>query len=95
MQQYWVIEQAQAEADALKAAMQPMPSEATAEQLAALREAYAAFMLKVFGELPSSIDGVTMPAKTGAYPLYDLMGRPLKQVPERGLYIEDGQLKIK
>ena len=95
MQQYWVIEQAQAEADALKAAMQPLPSEATAEQLAALREAYAAFMLKVFGELPSSTDGVVMPAKTGAYPLYDLMGRPLKQAPVRGLYIEGGQLKIK
>ncbi len=92
-QPHWVIVGADAEAEALKLAMQPLPSEATLEQLKQLREAYVAFMLKVFGELPTSIDAVVgTGVKTTK--LYDLQGRPLQQVPARGLYIEDGRLKL-
>lgn len=95
IQKYWVIKNADAEAEALMAAMQPLPSEATEEQFAQLQDAYVAFMLKVFGELPTSVESVVVPVEKNARSYYDLMGRQLKGAPAKGLYIENGTLKIK
>lgn len=87
---YYIIKDAQAEADALVAAAAPIPSEATEEDLDKLQAAYDAFMYKVFGVVPSGISGVYGDDNgNGIY--YDLSGRRAVKPMQGKIYIVDGK----
>lgn len=86
---YYIIKDAQAEADALIAAMEPMPSEATEEDLNNLQKAYDAFMYKVFGIIPSGIDDVK--DNNGKNIWHDLSGRRIAKPTKAGIYIMNGK----
>ncbi len=96
IQRYYVIKGAQAEANALIAAMAPLPSEATSEELKALQTAYDIFMYKVFGIVYDNIDevqGTTPNNKVSS--IYDLSGRRLHNPSDKGVYIVDGKKIIR
>ena len=93
--QYYIIKNAQAEADALMAAMQPLASEATEEDMQALQKAYDVFMYKVFGVIADGIDevkGENGKVKTSSY---DLSGRRVNKVSHKGIYVVDGKKIVK
>jgi hypothetical protein len=93
---YYIIKNAQAEAEALIAAMTPLPSEATEEELKALQTAYNIFMYKVFGIVYDNIDevqGTTPNNKVSS--IYDLSGRRLHNPSDKGVYIVDGKKIIR
>lgn len=91
MEKYYIIRNAQAEADALLAATTPLPSEATENDMQALKDAYGAFMHKVF-DIPLDIDDIS-----GDHPLgdnnriYDMDGRRIARPAQGGVYIMDGK----
>jgi hypothetical protein len=92
---YYIIKNAQAEADALMAAMQPLASEATEEDMQALQKAYDVFMYKVFGVIADGIDevkGENGKVKTSSY---DLSGRRVDKVSHKGIYVVDGKKIVK
>ena len=92
---YYIIKNAQAEADALMAAMQPLASEATEEDMQALQKAYDVFMYKVFGVIVDGIDkvkGENVKVKTSSY---DLSGRRVEKMSQKGVYIVDGKKIVK
>ena len=92
---YYIIKNAQAEADALMAAMLPLASEATEEDMQALQKAYDVFMYKVFGVIADGVDevkGENGKVKTSSY---DLSGRRVNKVSHKGIYVVDGKKIVK
>jgi hypothetical protein len=88
MQKYYIIKDAQAEADALLEATMPLPSEATKEDLATLQKAYEAFMYKVFGIVPSGINDVNSSLDNGGKTyIFDVSGRRVSHPNQNGVYI--------
>ena len=88
MQKYYIIKNAQAEADALLEATMPLPSEATKEEYEVLKKAYEAFMYKVFGIIPSGITDVNTDLNNSANShIYDVSGRRVLQPNQSGVYI--------
>lgn len=87
---YWIMRDAEAEAKALLAATQPMPSEATEEDLAALKSAYDAFMYKVFDVVGDGISEVQGSFSQSGV-MYDLSGRRVLTSVSGGVYIMDGR----
>ena len=88
MQKYYIIKDAQAEADALLEATMPLPSEATKEDLATLQKAYEAFMYKVFGIVPSGINDVNSSLGNGGKTyIFDVSGRRVSHPNQNGVYI--------
>jgi hypothetical protein len=88
---YYIIKNAQAEADALIAAMAPLPSEATTEDYDALLAAYEAFMYKVFGIIPSGINETLGTSNEKSGNIYDLSGRKIQSSAQKGVYIVGGK----
>jgi hypothetical protein len=88
---YYIIKNAQAEADALIAAMAPLPSEATTEDYDALLAAYEAFMYKVFGIIPSGINETLGTSNEKSGNIYDLSGRKVQSSAQKGVYIVGGK----
>lgn len=91
---HYILRNAQAEAEALLAATAPMPSEATETDLQTLKDAYAAFMHKVF-DVPVEI--ISLPADgslTGNDSIYDLTGRRIASPVRGGVYIMGGRKVI-
>ena len=88
---YYIIKNAQAEADALIAAMAPLPSEATTEDYDALLAAYEAFMYKVFGIIPSGINETLGTSNEKSGNIYDLSGRKVQSSAQKGVYIVRGK----
>ena len=82
---HYILKNAQAEAEDLRNASEPLPSEATEAELQALQAAYDAFMLKVFGIVPSGIDAIQNAAPEAV--IYDIQGRRLQQTNQPGIYI--------
>lgn len=91
---YYIIKNAQAEAAALLAATNPLPSEATEKDLQTLQAAYDAFMYKVFGIVPSEITDVIGGNNIEASPMYDLSGRHISTPKQNGVYIQNGKKMI-
>ena len=90
--EYYKLKNAQAEADALFDATEPLPSEATEEDLKALQEAYDAFMYKVFGVIPSGIeDTIGQESNNSKKVLYNLKGQRVKHPEHNGIYIMNGK----
>ena len=90
--EYYKLKNAQAEADALFDATEPLPSEATEEDLKALQEAYDAFMYKVFGVIPSDIeDTIGQESNNSKKVLYNLKGQRVKHPKHNGIYIMNGK----
>lgn len=87
---YYVLANAQAEADALSAAMKPSPEEVTQEDFDKLQAAYDTFMYKVFGIEPTGIRDITG-NENGKDVIYDLGGRKVENIVEPGVYIVDGK----
>ncbi len=91
---HYVIRQAQAEAEALLAATAPMPSAATESDLQKLKEAYDAFMYKVF-DVPTDVNDI--PADditTGKPTIYDVTGRRITKPTHGGVYIVNGRKTV-
>ena len=93
VQKYYIIKDAEAEAQALMKAMLPLPSEATDKDYEELQKAYNDFMYKVFGIIPSGIDNVSGANKTTDNIIYDLSGRRVA-TPVKGVYIVDGKKQV-
>lgn len=94
MDKYYIIRDAQAEADALLAATAPMPSEATEADMKTLRDAYAAFMNKVF-DVPLDIDDISgTDGRGNADRIYDISGRSIANPQCGGVYIVNGKKVI-
>ena len=92
---YYIIKNAQAEADALMAAMQPLASEATEAEMQALQKAYDVFMYKVFGVVADGIDEVKGENGKRKTETYDLSGRRVENMSQKGVYIVDGKKIVK
>lgn len=92
---YYIIKNAQAEADALMAAMQPLASEATEEDMQALQKAYDVFMYKVFGVIADGIDEVKTENGKRETEIYDLSGRRVDKVSHKGIYVVNGKKIVK
>jgi hypothetical protein len=90
-QRYYVIKGAEAEAEALMTAMDPLPSEATEEDLKALQHAYDVFMYKVFGVIADGIENVSGMSSDNSKSIYDLSGRRLRSTSQKGVYIVGGK----
>ena len=90
-QRYYIIKKAEAEADALMKAMQPLPSEATEEDMQNLIQAYGQFMYKVFGVITDGIEDVKTENGNGKTEIYDLSGRRVQNTSHKGVYIVDGK----
>ena len=91
MDKYYVIRDAQAEADALLAATSPMPSEATESDMKTLKDAYAAFMNKVF-DVPLGIDDISDNDGYGnTNRIYDISGRRIAKPLHGGVYVVNGK----
>lgn len=90
-QRYYMIKGAEAEAGALMAAMAPLPSEATEEDLKALQHAYDVFMYKVFGVIADGIENVSGMSSDNSKSIYDLSGRRLRSTSQKGVYIVGGK----
>ena len=88
---YWELRGCSAEADDLRAAMEPMPSEATEADYANLKTAYDMFMYKVFGIIGDGIQDIpsAMPSATPAF--YDLSGRRIAAPRTAGIYLSQGK----
>ena len=93
VQKYYIIKDAEAEAQALMKAMLPLPSEATDKDYEELQKAYNDFMYKVFGIIPSGIYDISGANKTTDNVIYDLSGRRVA-TPVKGVYIVDGKKQI-
>lgn len=91
--QYYLIKNAQAEAQALLDATTPLPSEATEDDLQTLQAAYDAFMYKVFDIVPSGITHVDG-SGAGCAEIYDLSGRRVASAKSSGIYIINGKKHI-
>lgn len=88
---YYIIRDAQVEADALLAATAPMPSEATESDMQRLQNAYEAFMYKVF-DIPLDINNIQdNGAYTGKNSIYDMTGRSIAKPSHGGVYIMNGK----
>lgn len=92
---YYIIKNAQAEADALMAAMHPLASEATEADMQALQKAYDVFMYKVFGVIADGIDEVKTENGKRETEIYDLSGRRVNKVSHKGIYVVDGKKIVK
>ena len=86
-----MIKGAEAEAEVLMAAMAPLPSEATEEDLKALQHAYDVFMYKVFGVIADGIENVSGMSSDNSKSIYDLSGRRLRSTSQKGVYIVGGK----
>lgn len=87
----YILRNAQAEAEALLAATVPMPSEATESDLQKLKDAYAAFMHKVF-DVPVGIENISGDIiPTDAKSIYDISGRRISKPTRGGIYIVNGK----
>lgn len=91
---YYIIKEAQAEADALMAAMQPLASEATEEDMQALQKAYDVFMYKVFGVIADGIEQVQSADGKVKTEIYDLSGRRITSPTKGGVYIVNGKKAV-
>lgn len=88
---YYIIRDAQVEADALLAATAPMPSEATESDMQRLQNAYEAFMYKVF-DIPLDINNIQdNGAYNGQNSIYDMTGRSIAKPSHGGVYIMNGK----
>ena len=94
-QRYYIIKGAEAEAEALMNAMQPLPSEATDEDFARLQQAYNVFMYKVFGVIYDNIESTLGTTTATSRIIYDLSGRRVQQPQQKGIYIVNGKKVVK
>ncbi len=84
-----------AEAQALLTATAPMPSAATESDLQKLKEAYNAFMYKVF-DVPTDVNDIPADDITTGKPLiYDLAGRRTGRPLRGGIYIVNGMKTVR
>ncbi len=91
---YYIIKNAQAEADALMAAMLPLASEATEEDMKTLIQAYGQFMYKVFGIITDGIEQVQSADGKVKTEIYDLSGRRITSPTKGGVYIVNGKKMV-
>lgn len=87
---HYILRNAEAEAEALLTATAPIPSEATENNLQTLKDAYAAFMKKVF-DVEVGIDNIYGDTFHGTDNIYDISGRRITKPLRGGIYIVNGK----